>query len=168
MEEPAAAGEDGFPTAPPEVLLFTSHSNVTNDSFPDGQEENSRGDKFYLPVGLTVCVYEGTFAVKLHIEESLKRVKIQTAWPSDALWLFVPPPPPLQYLIYCCILGLVSCSVFLRINYELKMVVMLVAVVIYNVVILQTRSSLLDQFSNEPYPTDTLQRYRPEPAVQHP
>uniref|UniRef100_A0A665UCX3 adenylate cyclase n=1 Tax=Echeneis naucrates TaxID=173247 RepID=A0A665UCX3_ECHNA len=33
----------------------------------------------------------------------------------------------LQYFIYCCILGLVSCSVFLRINYELKMVVMLVA-----------------------------------------
>uniref|UniRef100_A0A7N6C469 Adenylate cyclase type 2 n=1 Tax=Anabas testudineus TaxID=64144 RepID=A0A7N6C469_ANATE len=31
------------------------------------------------------------------------------------------------YFIYCCILGLVSCSVFLRINYELKMVVMLVA-----------------------------------------
>lgn len=50
---------------------------------------------------------------------------------------------------------------FLRINYELKMVVMLVAVVIYNVVILQTRSSLLDQFSNEPYPTDNLKRCRP-------
>lgn len=54
-----------------------------------------------------------------------------------------------------------SCSVFLRINYELKMVVMLVAVVIYNVVILQTRSSLLDQFSYEPYPTDASERYQP-------
>uniref|UniRef100_A0A665UDV1 adenylate cyclase n=1 Tax=Echeneis naucrates TaxID=173247 RepID=A0A665UDV1_ECHNA len=50
----------------------------------------------------------------------------------------------LQYFIYCCILGLVSCSVFLRINYELKMVVMLVAVVIYNIIILQTHASLLD------------------------
>lgn len=69
-----------------------------------------------------------------------------------------------QYLIYCCILGLVSCSVFLRINYELKMVVMLVAVVIYNVVILQTRSSLLDEFSNAPYPTDTLDRYLQSPS----
>uniref|UniRef100_A0A3B3XN15 Adenylate cyclase type 2 n=1 Tax=Poecilia mexicana TaxID=48701 RepID=A0A3B3XN15_9TELE len=48
----------------------------------------------------------------------------------------------LQYFIYCCILGLVSCSVFLRINYELKMVVMLVAVVIYNIIILQTHASL--------------------------
>lgn len=52
-----------------------------------------------------------------------------------------------------------SCSVFLRINYELKMVVMLVAVVIYNIIILQTHSSLLDGFSKAPYPTDTLDRY---------
>lgn len=65
----------------------------------------------------------------------------------------------LQYFIYCCILGLVSCSVFLRINYELKMVVMLVAVVIYNIIILQTHSSLLDGFSKALYPTDTLDRY---------
>uniref|UniRef100_A0A8D0AHN8 Adenylate cyclase type 2 n=1 Tax=Sander lucioperca TaxID=283035 RepID=A0A8D0AHN8_SANLU len=64
----------------------------------------------------------------------------------------------LQYFIYCCILGLVSCSVFLRINYELKMVVMLVAVVIYNIIILQTHASLLDGFSKAPYPTNTLDR----------
>uniref|UniRef100_A0A8C4E489 Adenylate cyclase type 2 n=1 Tax=Dicentrarchus labrax TaxID=13489 RepID=A0A8C4E489_DICLA len=62
------------------------------------------------------------------------------------------------YFIYCCILGLVSCSVFLRINYELKMVVMLVAVVIYNIIILQTHASLLDGFSKALYPTDTLDR----------
>ncbi|XP_075868177.1 adenylate cyclase type 2b isoform X4 [Nelusetta ayraudi] len=111
VEEPGVSREDAFPTGPPEVLVFTSHMNVTNESLSDSQGENSGGNKFYLP-----------------------------------------------YLIYCCILGLVSCSVFLRINYELKMVVMLVAVVIYNVVILQTRSSLLDEFSNAPYPTDTLDR----------
>lgn len=64
-----------------------------------------------------------------------------------------------QYFIYCCILGLVSCSVFLRINYELKMVVMLVAVVIYNIIILQTHASLLDGFSKALYPTETLDRY---------
>uniref|UniRef100_A0A7N6BES3 adenylate cyclase n=1 Tax=Anabas testudineus TaxID=64144 RepID=A0A7N6BES3_ANATE len=56
----------------------------------------------------------------------------------------------LPYFIYCCILGLVSCSVFLRINYELKMVVMLVAVVIYNIIILQTHALLLDGFSKAP------------------
>ncbi|KAK1880386.1 Adenylate cyclase type 2, partial [Dissostichus eleginoides] len=64
----------------------------------------------------------------------------------------------LPYFIYCCILGLVSCSVFLRINYELKMVVMLVAVVIYNIIILQTHASLLDAFSKALYPTNTLDR----------
>lgn len=64
-----------------------------------------------------------------------------------------------QYFIYCCILGLVSCSVFLRINYELKMVVMLVAVVIYNIIILQTHASLLDGFSKALYPTNELDRY---------
>uniref|UniRef100_A0A669D6E8 Adenylate cyclase type 2 n=1 Tax=Oreochromis niloticus TaxID=8128 RepID=A0A669D6E8_ORENI len=53
------------------------------------------------------------------------------------------------YFIYCCILGLVSCSVFLRINYELKMVVMLVAVVIYNIIILQTHATLLDGFNKD-------------------
>uniref|UniRef100_A0A8C6S8B8 Adenylate cyclase type 2 n=1 Tax=Neogobius melanostomus TaxID=47308 RepID=A0A8C6S8B8_9GOBI len=67
-------------------------------------------------------------------------------------------PFGLQYFIYCCILGLVSCSVFLRINYELKMLVMLVALVIYNVIILQTHASLLDGFSQALYPTDTLDR----------
>ncbi|PWA15433.1 hypothetical protein CCH79_00008542, partial [Gambusia affinis] len=64
----------------------------------------------------------------------------------------------LPYFIYCCILGLVSCSVFLRINYELKMVVMLVAVVIYNVIILQTHASLLDGFNKALYPTDKPDR----------
>uniref|UniRef100_A0A4W3HJC1 Adenylate cyclase type 4 n=1 Tax=Callorhinchus milii TaxID=7868 RepID=A0A4W3HJC1_CALMI len=49
----------------------------------------------------------------------------------------------LQYFLYSCILGLMSCSVFLRINYELKMVMMLVAVVVYNVILLQTHTSCL-------------------------
>uniref|UniRef100_A0A6Q2ZQP2 Adenylate cyclase type 2 n=1 Tax=Esox lucius TaxID=8010 RepID=A0A6Q2ZQP2_ESOLU len=62
------------------------------------------------------------------------------------------------YFIYCCILGLVSCSVFLRINYELKMVVMLVAVVIYNIIILQTHAPLLDGYSTALYRTQTLDR----------
>uniref|UniRef100_A0A673Z7H7 Adenylate cyclase type 2 n=1 Tax=Salmo trutta TaxID=8032 RepID=A0A673Z7H7_SALTR len=62
------------------------------------------------------------------------------------------------YFIYCCILGLVSCSVFLRINYELKMVVMLVAVVTYNIIILQTHAHLLDGYSTALYSTQTLDR----------
>uniref|UniRef100_A0AAQ5YAL6 adenylate cyclase n=1 Tax=Amphiprion ocellaris TaxID=80972 RepID=A0AAQ5YAL6_AMPOC len=58
----------------------------------------------------------------------------------------------LPYLIYSCILGLISCSVFLRINYELKMIIMLTAVVVYNVIILQTHASLLDEYSREVLP----------------
>uniref|UniRef100_A0AAX7T3I9 Adenylate cyclase type 2 n=1 Tax=Astatotilapia calliptera TaxID=8154 RepID=A0AAX7T3I9_ASTCA len=62
------------------------------------------------------------------------------------------------YLIYSCILGLISCSVFLRINYELKMIIMLTAVVVYNVIILQTHASLLDEYSRFLYETESLDR----------
>ncbi|XP_023186943.1 adenylate cyclase type 2-like isoform X1 [Xiphophorus maculatus] len=64
----------------------------------------------------------------------------------------------LPYLIYSCILGLISCSVFLRINYVLKMIIMLTAVVIYNIIILQTHASLLDEYSRFLYKTESLDR----------
>uniref|UniRef100_A0A9J7Y2C8 Adenylate cyclase type 2 n=2 Tax=Cyprinus carpio TaxID=7962 RepID=A0A9J7Y2C8_CYPCA len=60
---------------------------------------------------------------------------------------------PRQYFIYSCILGLISCSVFLRINYELKMIIMLAAVVGYNIIILQTHASVLDDYSMALYKT---------------
>uniref|UniRef100_A0A672LRL9 adenylate cyclase n=1 Tax=Sinocyclocheilus grahami TaxID=75366 RepID=A0A672LRL9_SINGR len=53
----------------------------------------------------------------------------------------------LPYFIYSCILGLISCSVFLRINYELKLLIMLTAVVLYSIIILQTHASLLKSLS---------------------
>uniref|UniRef100_A0A8C1XI09 adenylate cyclase n=1 Tax=Cyprinus carpio TaxID=7962 RepID=A0A8C1XI09_CYPCA len=59
----------------------------------------------------------------------------------------------LPYFIYSCILGLISCSVFLRINYELKMIIMLAAVVGYNIIILQTHASVLDDYSMALYKT---------------
>ncbi|XP_062322468.1 adenylate cyclase type 2 isoform X1 [Osmerus eperlanus] len=64
----------------------------------------------------------------------------------------------LPYFIYSCILGLISCSVFLRINYELKMVIMLTAVVVYNIIFLQTHSFLLDEYSKFLYKADILDR----------
>ncbi|KTG45039.1 hypothetical protein cypCar_00042509, partial [Cyprinus carpio] len=63
-----------------------------------------------------------------------------------------------MYFIYSCILGLISCSVFLRINYELKMLIMLTAVVLYSVIILQTHASLLDEYSKFLYKTEILER----------
>uniref|UniRef100_A0A671SQL8 adenylate cyclase n=1 Tax=Sinocyclocheilus anshuiensis TaxID=1608454 RepID=A0A671SQL8_9TELE len=64
----------------------------------------------------------------------------------------------LPYFIYSCILGLISCSVFLRINYELKMLIMLTAVVLYSVIILQTHAFLLDEYSKFLYKTEILDR----------
>ncbi|XP_042188004.1 adenylate cyclase type 2 isoform X2 [Callorhinchus milii] len=64
----------------------------------------------------------------------------------------------LPYFLYSCILGLMSCSVFLRINYELKMVMMLVAVVVYNVILLQTHTSLFDDYSKMLYRTVQIKR----------
>ncbi|KAG9276173.1 adenylate cyclase type 2-like [Astyanax mexicanus] len=64
----------------------------------------------------------------------------------------------LPYFIYSCILGLISCSVFLRINYELKMLIMLTAVVGYNIIILETHASLLDEYSKFLYKTEVLER----------
>ena len=52
-----------------------------------------------------------------------------------------------QYFIYSCILGLISCSVFLRVNYELKMLIMMAALVGYNTIFLHTHAPLLDDYS---------------------
>nr|XP_025126504.1 adenylate cyclase type 2 isoform X1 [Bubalus bubalis] len=53
----------------------------------------------------------------------------------------------LPYFIYSCILGLISCSVFLRVNYELKMLIMMAALVGYNTIFLHTHAPLLDDYS---------------------
>lgn len=74
-------------------------------------------------------------------------------WPCKCDWLSLPQ----QYFIYSCILGLISCSVFLRINFELKMVIMTAAVVAYNIIILQTHAPLLDHYSMALY--NSTRRY---------
>uniref|UniRef100_A0A670Y7N8 adenylate cyclase n=1 Tax=Pseudonaja textilis TaxID=8673 RepID=A0A670Y7N8_PSETE len=64
----------------------------------------------------------------------------QTLWYIQSHNFFLP------YFIYSCILGLISCSVFLRINHELKMAIMLVALIVYNVILLHTHGSVLDNY----------------------
>ncbi|XP_060134154.1 adenylate cyclase type 2 isoform X2 [Zootoca vivipara] len=64
----------------------------------------------------------------------------------------------LPYFIYSCILGLISCSVFLRINHELKMAIMLLALVAYNVILLHTHGSVLDNYSKSLYRMAPLKR----------
>ncbi|XP_069898264.1 adenylate cyclase type 2 isoform X2 [Dipodomys merriami] len=53
----------------------------------------------------------------------------------------------LPYFIYSCILGLISCSVFLRVNYELKMLIMMLALLGYNTILLHTHAHILDAYS---------------------
>ncbi|XP_074843960.1 adenylate cyclase type 2 [Carettochelys insculpta] len=64
----------------------------------------------------------------------------QTLWYIQKNYFYLP------YFIYSCILGLISCSVFLRINYELKMVIMLIALVGYHIILLNTHGSKLDEY----------------------
>ncbi|XP_036918879.1 adenylate cyclase type 2 isoform X2 [Sturnira hondurensis] len=54
----------------------------------------------------------------------------------------------LPYFIYSCVLGLISCSVFLRVNYELKMLIMMAALVGYNIIFLHTHAHVLDDYSH--------------------
>uniref|UniRef100_A0ACB8EBN8 Uncharacterized protein n=1 Tax=Sphaerodactylus townsendi TaxID=933632 RepID=A0ACB8EBN8_9SAUR len=75
-----------------------------------------------------------------------------TLWYIQNNYFFLP------YFIYSCILGLISCSVFLRINHELKMAVMLVAMVAYNIILLHTHGSVLDDYSKFLYTMAHLKR----------
>uniref|UniRef100_UPI00398F7819 adenylate cyclase type 2b n=1 Tax=Pristiophorus japonicus TaxID=55135 RepID=UPI00398F7819 len=77
---------------------------------------------------------------------------------GQALWFVHNDYFFLPYFLYSCILGLMSCSVFLRVNYELKMVMMLIAVVVYNVILLQTHASLFDDYSKMLYTTVQIER----------
>ncbi|XP_028909907.1 adenylate cyclase type 2 isoform X2 [Ornithorhynchus anatinus] len=70
---------------------------------------------------------------------------------NDEATLYIQSYFFLPYFIYSCILGLISCSVFLRINYELKMVIMLIALVAYNIILLHTHASILDEYSKVLY-----------------
>nr|XP_056718953.1 adenylate cyclase type 2 isoform X2 [Euleptes europaea] len=76
----------------------------------------------------------------------------ETLWYIQNNYFFLP------YFIYSCILGLISCSVFLRINHELKMAIMLVAMVAYNVILLHTHGSVLDDYSKFLYTMAPLKR----------
>ncbi|XP_063310897.1 adenylate cyclase type 4 [Pelobates fuscus] len=46
----------------------------------------------------------------------------------------------LPYYMYCCILGLLACSAFLLMNFEVKLILLIIALVIYNVIFLNIHS----------------------------
>uniref|UniRef100_A0A8D2IX22 adenylate cyclase n=1 Tax=Varanus komodoensis TaxID=61221 RepID=A0A8D2IX22_VARKO len=62
------------------------------------------------------------------------------------------------YYIYCCILGFLSCSLFLHMNFELKLTMLMLCLVVYNVLFLHTHSWLSDCYVSCLYPNQTALR----------
>ncbi|XP_053217430.1 adenylate cyclase type 4 isoform X1 [Podarcis raffonei] len=62
------------------------------------------------------------------------------------------------YYIYCCILGFLSCSLFLHMNFELKLTMLTLCLVVYNVLFLHTHSWLSDCYVSRLYPNQTALR----------
>ncbi|XP_072561841.1 adenylate cyclase type 2b isoform X2 [Paramormyrops kingsleyae] len=91
-------------------------------------------------------------------EASVSNTSNETAYSSQVKLIMETNKFYLPYFVYSCVLGLVSCSVFLRVNYEQKMVIMLSAVVVYNVIILETHASVLDDYSTFLYQDQVLDR----------
>uniref|UniRef100_A0A4W3JSZ2 Adenylate cyclase type 7 n=1 Tax=Callorhinchus milii TaxID=7868 RepID=A0A4W3JSZ2_CALMI len=56
-----------------------------------------------------------------------------------------------QYYIYCCILGLIACSVFFRVSFELKAAILVIACVAYNFILLDFQASLFDVYRDKLY-----------------
>eukprot|EP00062_Callorhinchus_milii_P005335 gi/632944670/ref/XP_007887633.1/ PREDICTED: adenylate cyclase type 7 isoform X2 [Callorhinchus milii] len=57
----------------------------------------------------------------------------------------------LPYYIYCCILGLIACSVFFRVSFELKAAILVIACVAYNFILLDFQASLFDVYRDKLY-----------------
>ncbi|XP_048850294.1 adenylate cyclase type 2b isoform X2 [Brienomyrus brachyistius] len=89
---------------------------------------------------------------------SVSNTSNETAYSSQVKLMMESNKFYLPYFVYSCVLGLVSCSVFLRVNYEQKMVIMLSAVVAYNIIILETHASVLDDYSTFLYQDQVLDR----------
>ncbi|KAM4707974.1 adenylate cyclase type 4 isoform 1-T8 [Discoglossus pictus] len=74
--------------------------------------------------------------------------------------LYLLPEPQLlyslPYYMYCCILGLLACSAFLLMNFEVKLILLSIALVIYNVIFLHTHSWLSDCYVDWLYMNQTV------------
>ncbi|KAM8962062.1 adenylate cyclase type 4 [Pelodytes ibericus] len=64
----------------------------------------------------------------------------------------------LPYYMYCCILGLLACSTFLLMNFEVKLILLIIALVIYNVIFLYTHSWISDCYMDWLYANQSLSR----------
>lgn len=70
----------------------------------------------------------------------------------------MPHPHLFQYSIYCCILGFLSCSLFLHMNFELKLLMLLLCLVVYSALFLRTHGWLSDCYIAHLYADQTALR----------
>ncbi|XP_069094393.1 adenylate cyclase type 4 [Pleurodeles waltl] len=61
------------------------------------------------------------------------------------------------YYMHCCILGLLSCSIFLHMNFELKLIMLTLSLVVYNVIFLYTHASVSECYVHQLYFNNTKQ-----------
>ncbi|XP_032892249.1 adenylate cyclase type 7 isoform X2 [Amblyraja radiata] len=61
----------------------------------------------------------------------------------------------LPYYVCCCILGLIACSVFLRISFEVKALLLIIACVVYNIIFLKDCAFLFEQYKTFLYGSAT-------------
>ncbi|KAM8946749.1 adenylate cyclase type 7 isoform 2-T2 [Pelodytes ibericus] len=54
----------------------------------------------------------------------------------------------IPYYIYCCILAFIACSVFLRMSFELKIILLSTSFIVYNVIIFHTHARLFKGEAN--------------------
>ncbi|RXM35198.1 Adenylate cyclase type 2 [Acipenser ruthenus] len=70
-----------------------------------------------------------------------------------------------QYYLYCCLLSMLSCSIFLRMNFELKLTLLTLALVVYEVIFLYSYGYRSDHYVSELYTNSSRPGVLKEPKV---
>ncbi|KAK1152902.1 adenylate cyclase type 2-like [Acipenser oxyrinchus oxyrinchus] len=69
------------------------------------------------------------------------------------------------YYLYCCLLSMLSCSIFLRMNFELKLTLLTLALVVYEVMFLYSYGYRSDHYVSELYSNSSRPGVLKEPKV---
>uniref|UniRef100_A0A8C3AF53 Adenylate cyclase type 7 n=1 Tax=Cyclopterus lumpus TaxID=8103 RepID=A0A8C3AF53_CYCLU len=80
-------------------------------------------------------------------------------WCNSIPWLSLPLP---QYSVFCCILSLIACGVFLRVSFELKVLFLTLASTAYYIIILNINRKLFVVYGNNEscFRQDFLLKYK--------
>ncbi|XP_075869897.1 adenylate cyclase type 7 isoform X2 [Nelusetta ayraudi] len=92
--------------------------------------------------------------VQMHVQECPDEiVEASPTNDSSRKGLEQPDLSCLPYSVYCCILSLIACGVFLRVSFELKVLFLTVASAAFYIIILSTRRVLFVAYGNSLYAT---------------